>query len=114
MKTTVSFSDFRDAFRAYDRLDNFSYEGARALFDYLEEIEQSCGEEIELDVIALCCDYSEASVEQIADGYNLDLTDNDCNDTLTDEEKAEIVRDYLNDNTVIVGEVAGGFVYADF
>lgn len=59
MKTTVTVSDFHDAFRAYDRLDNFSYAGREALFEYLEEQEKDLGEEHELDVIALCCDFSE-------------------------------------------------------
>lgn len=39
--------------------NNFTYAGKQALFDYLEEYEDSTGEEIELDPIALCCDYTE-------------------------------------------------------
>ena len=58
MKTNVSLSDFRDAFQSHDR-KNFSYAGQEALFDYLEEYEESTGEEVELDIIALCCEYSE-------------------------------------------------------
>ncbi len=57
MKSTVSLSDFRDAFQV--RKENFSYEGLEALFNYLESYEEDTGEEIELDVIALCCDYTE-------------------------------------------------------
>ena len=56
MKQTVSLSDFRDAFQSI-RPDNFSYEGLEALFDWLEELDADC--ETELDVIALCCEYSE-------------------------------------------------------
>ena len=59
MKQTVNFCEFTDRFRDMDRNNNFSYEGKRALFDYLEEYEESIGEEIELDIIALCCEYSE-------------------------------------------------------
>lgn len=59
MKQSVSFYMFEDAFKRADRFDNFSYEARRALFDYLEELEQDLGEEIELDVIALCCEYQE-------------------------------------------------------
>jgi len=54
MKQTVQFCDFQDAFFRMGRNDTFSYEGKRALFDYLEQYEQDCGTEIELDVIALC------------------------------------------------------------
>jgi hypothetical protein len=41
------------------RGDQFSYEGLIALFDYLEMLEDDIGEPIELDVISLCCEYSE-------------------------------------------------------
>jgi hypothetical protein len=69
MYQTVTFADFRDAFRAYDRLENFTIFGARVLFDYLEQYEEDSGERIELDVIALCCDYAEDTPEIIADSY---------------------------------------------
>jgi len=59
MKQTIGFSQFTDAFRDMGREENFTYEGKRALFDYLESFEEDTGEEIELDVIALCCEYSE-------------------------------------------------------
>jgi hypothetical protein len=59
MKTTVSFNDFQDTFRRFDRQNQFSRFGLRALFDHIEELEESTGEEYELDVIALCCDFAE-------------------------------------------------------
>ena len=58
MKQTVNVYDFERAFKNFDR-DNFSYEGLKALFEYLEEYEDSTGEELELDVIGLCCEYAE-------------------------------------------------------
>ena len=57
MKESVNFSRFCDAFQI--RKENFSYEGKKALFEYLEQYEEDTGEELELDVIALCCDYTE-------------------------------------------------------
>ena len=59
MKQTVNFYDFERAFVAAGRGEQFSYAGKKALFDYLEDMEESIGEEIELDVIAFCCEYSE-------------------------------------------------------
>ena len=58
MKTTVDLYDFHEAFRR-GRDTQFSDDGLDALFYYLEDVEHSTGEEIELDVIALCCDYNE-------------------------------------------------------
>jgi hypothetical protein len=103
MIQTINVSDFRDAFRACGRADQFSYEGLGALFDYLEDFD---GGGYELDVIALCCDYSEDTVEQIAEAYGIDLPEDQ------DEiEHREIVRDYLDNHTTVVGETASGFIY---
>lgn len=55
----ITFSDFCDEFAHFDRKDQFTYQGKQALFDYLEEYEESTCGKIELDVIALCCDYTE-------------------------------------------------------
>ena len=46
-----------DAFKI--RKNNFSYEGLNALYNYLIDYEEDTGEETELDVIGLCCDYTE-------------------------------------------------------
>ncbi|MCK5017517.1 MAG: hypothetical protein KAS32_10660 [Candidatus Peribacteraceae bacterium] len=73
MKTTVTKSDFRDAFRKMGR-DNFSYDGLGALFDYLEEYEESNDTITELDVIAFCCEFTE--YENIAEFHeNYDKED---------------------------------------
>ena len=110
MKTTVYFNDFIDAFRTMGRADQFSRQGLGVLFEYLTEYEKSTGEEIELDVIALCCDYYEDNYQTIADNYSIDLTD--CED---DDEKIDTVRNYLEYNTVVVGEpFEGVFVYGAF
>lgn len=59
MKSTVNFNDFQDAFRRFDRANQFSRAGLSALFDHLEELEQETGDEYELDVIGLCVDFAE-------------------------------------------------------
>jgi hypothetical protein len=104
MKTTVSNYDFERAFADADRKDNFSYEGLNLLFDYLEELDP----DMELDVIALCCDYCEDTMEDIIHSYSIDVEDMDEDDTV------EAVRSFLNENTTLVGETVNGFVYAAF
>jgi hypothetical protein len=108
MKQTVDFYDFKRSFEQC-RPDNFSRQGLGVLWDYLEQYEEDCGEELELDVVALCCDFSEDSWENIADNYRIDLEE--CED---EDEKEEAVREYLEDQGALVGVVAGGFVYRDF
>jgi len=109
MKQTVDFYDFKRAFEQV-RPDNFSREGLSVLWDYLEQYENDCSEELELDVIAICCDFSEDSWENIAKSYDfIDLSE--CE---TEEDKIEEVQKCLEENGVLVGEVEGGFVYRDF
>jgi len=70
MKQTIDVYGFRRAFERTDRKDQFSYEGLEALFNWLEEYEGDCGEEVELDIIALCCDFTEyESIEEFHGDY---------------------------------------------
>ena len=102
MKQTVNFSEFHDGFLAADRMDNFSYKGLRALFDYLEDYEEQCETEIEFDVIALCCDYSELSYTDVYDQYlDYQLSDGEKERFKEeDTDQVEFVQNYLNDNTM--------------
>ena len=59
MKQTINEHDFVRAFDDYNRSANFSRAGRFALYDYLTEYEECTGVEIDLDVIALCCDFTE-------------------------------------------------------
>lgn len=114
MKQTVDLYTFRNAFQNL-RPDNFSHEGLEVLFDYLEEYESATGEELELDVIAICCDFSEDAADSIARSYNIDVED--CEDA---DEVAEAVKEYLEDEGAFIGEsfqlAEGGsqFVYRSF
>jgi hypothetical protein len=108
MKTTVSRYDFERAFIDADRKNTFTYDGMHLLFDYLEEYEESTGSEIELDVIALCCEYDENHWQDIADNYRIDL------DGIEEDAKKDVVREYLEENTQLVGETDKGFIYAAF
>ena len=108
MKTTIDRHDFAHAFQRAARADNFSSQGLRLLFAYFEELEEQTGEEIELDVIAICCEYTEDTFEGIAANYEVDLTGVDKTDI------PQAVMDFLCDNTSVVGETATGFVYLTF
>lgn len=110
MKQTVYFDDFRRAFEDAGRGNQFSLAGLEVLFDYLEQYEIDTGEEVELDVIALCCDYEEMTVDEVISYYDLD--DTDCED---EADRHTLVSDYLNDNTALCGEVSpNGYLFASF
>lgn len=110
MKQTVTLSAFRDAFRTAGRADNFSYSGLEALYDYLTEMEESTGEEIELDPIAICCEFNEASAYDCASDLDIDAIDR-YGQPLEDDELADAVEEYLNDAGVLVWRNGGTFIY---
>lgn len=88
MHTSVNSYDFIEAFADYGRETQFSREALFALFDYLEEFEQDIGEDIELDVIGLCCDYTEyTSLEEFNEDHGMDY------ETIEDlEEETQVIR----------------------
>ena len=109
MYQRITFFDFCDAFWRADRAEQFSYEAKRALFEHLEQLEDDTGEKIELDVVGLCCEYEELTVEEVISNYGLD--DSDCYD---DEAYFNLARDYLNDNTTVIWSNGKRFLYQQF
>ena len=70
MIQSINQNQFQDAFMKL-RSDNFSYEGLNALYNYLEQLEDDMEKSIELDVIALCCEYSEyKNLEHLQEDYS--------------------------------------------
>lgn len=98
MKQTIGLNEFRNAFVNMGRGTQFSYEGLRILFDALEDFEAGGGEEIELDVIGLCCDFVE-------------MTEGDIRDYYTAAEDYRNIEDFLQDRTWLCGSwVQGEYV----
>ena len=91
MRQTVSVYDFRDAFHRMDRKDQFSYEGLGALYEYLEE----CDPDMELDVIAICCDFTQCSLSEFEHSYSESL---EIYFDTPEEDKKQIIIDYIESN----------------
>ena len=106
MKQAVNFHAFQDGFRDYDREENFSYDGLKALFDYLEQLEEDIGGEIEFDVIALYCDYTEYETADEAAGNYFEFEgmsfDEDGNELETAEEVEAKALQFLQDRTQVI------------
>lgn len=107
MKQTIGLSQFTDAFMSI-RPDNFTYDGLVLLFDYLESWEADSGEELELDVIAICCDFEELTIEEIIRQYNIETDD------IEDDEIDDHVMNYLNDETTVIGKTDNTIVFLSF
>jgi predicted ArsR family transcriptional regulator len=92
-----------------NRTDQFSYDGLKTIFDYLEELEQSSDTEFEFDVIGICCDFAEQHWKDIAADYSIELDENK-----DEEEQQEQVLDYLADEGVFVGINGDLIIYHQF
>ncbi len=99
MIQTIDKYGFEQAFKQAGRGEQFSYAALGALFDYFEEYEESTGEQIELDVVAICCEYTESSLSEIADNYSINL------EGLEGEDRIEAVVKFMENHTTIVGMV---------
>jgi len=81
MHKTIDVNGFRQAFEDMGRREQFSYEALQVLFDYYDE-----DEDIELDVIALCCDWTEYdSLKEIQEAYSNVLLEFDDQDEFIEE-----------------------------
>ncbi len=100
MKNTITFSQFCDQWPE-SRKNSFTYEGMRALFDYLEEYENDTGEELEYDPVAIDCDFVEYdTATEAAENYTEFTDDNDEEET--EEEKEDRAIEFLRDNTQLI------------
>jgi hypothetical protein len=109
MKTTINLHQFRDAFKRMDRTTQFSYEGLEVLFNGLEEYEEDTGEEMDFDVIALCCDFSEMTAEEIQRQYKVE------HDVEDESDLQKCVEEFLNQNTWVLGQTeSGSFIFRQF
>ena len=100
MKQSINEYDFLKAFKEC-RPNNFSRAGLFALYDYLEQYEDDTGEEIELDVIALCCEYAEYdSLQEFQRDYG--------------EKDFKSIEDIEERTTVILKHSEYGFIIQQF
>lgn len=100
---TVSFSDFVEEFKNYGREDQFSYEGKKALYDYLNDLSEDMGEPIELDIIGICCDFTEYSnLEEFNNNYSYTIGE--------DIDDIEDIRDY----TTVIPIDSQSFIIQNF
>ena len=80
------------------RPKQFSYGGLSALYDYLDDLSEDMHKDIELDVIAICCEYAEYdSIEEVLKDYDL-IKDRE------DLENNTVVIDIPNDKSLIIGQ----------
>ena len=66
--TDVNLNDFVDAFEKMDRGTQFSRDGLKAIYNYITDTEDD-DLLIKLDVIAICCAFSEYTTQEALEQY---------------------------------------------
>jgi hypothetical protein len=104
MKITIdSGSEFADFFKKSCRADNFSYSGLCALYEYLEE----CDPDMELDVIAICCDWSEYDSAREACEEMSSEWDKDDFEGLDEEELEKKALEHIQERSSVISGYDG-------
>lgn len=97
-QTINSASQFRDAFRAAGRADKFSYDALELIFDFLDS-----EPDYELDVISICCNFSESTPAEVIDAYGIEYDES----APTDHDAAIA---YLESQTTVIGVTSQGSI----
>jgi len=66
VRKNITLCEFRDAFRESNYSEVFSYTGLKLLYNYLKDLSEELGEDIDLDITSLCVEYEEVDT---TDGY---------------------------------------------
>ena len=108
MKETLTTNEIARKLRE-DENAGWSYAGALALAEYLEEMEQAAGTELEFDRVEIRCDYSEhTSATEAASDYAWEPDkDND------EDQNEEAALEFLQGRTAVI-EFDGGVIIQNF
>jgi len=113
MKKTLSTSQAANLLKS-DTNACWSCDGAYALAEHLEQLEEDCGTEIEFDVVAIRCDYSEhESALEAADECGFEPNPNLREEPQSEEDKKADALSWLQDRTQVI-EFDGGIIIANF
>jgi len=99
MKITLSTTEAADYLT-----DSFSYAGAVALVEYLEESEEGTGQDMELDPIGLRCQFDEYA------NFKEAYLDRFAGEEITEDE----AKDYFDENTVSLTFEGGVIIDSEF
>ena len=106
---TLGQGDFVQLFKESSRKDQFSAEALEAIFNYLDTYSEETGENVEFDIVGICCDWAEMTWAEIASSYDVDLSQ--CTDN---DERIGEVEDFLCKNTQYCELSNGSFVFVQF
>jgi hypothetical protein len=120
MKITLNTYQIADELKR-DTCARWSYNGSLALAEYLEEYESDSGEEMELDVCAIRCDFSETTSLQdwIMEHFGstllfaLQFANIEVDDLEDSDEIDAKIKEYIQNHGTLI-EFEGGIIVSSF
>ena len=96
--------ELEDLFRRCGRENHFSYEGFNALYDYLDEYSGEVGEDFKVDVIAICCDFTEyESWEELYNDYSCSYNnESETFEELEENDGLDDFKEWIQDMTTVI------------
>jgi hypothetical protein len=117
VQTIRSASHVRDEFQQYGRYDQFSYGAYDYLYEYLWDLSEGCGQPIEFDVIAICCEWCEYdSAEELADQYGVlleDLKEPEEIAEMDEDDIEEALADEMEGRGMLIRMDCGGVLFSE-
>ena len=121
MKTTLSTYEIANALKS-DENAAWSWNGAKALAEYLEQLGEEIGEEMELNACAIRCEFSESTslsdwlmehygAETLA--FALQRSGIDMEGDEESDEIDDLIRSYIKDHGTLI-EFTGGIIVSSF
>ena len=91
-------------FKECGRENHFSYEGFNALYDYLDDYSEEVGEPFKVDVIALCCDFTEYSGwDELYNIYSYSYNNESKTfEELEEDNELDDFKEWVQDRTIVI------------
>lgn len=91
-------------FKECGRENHFSYEGFNALYDYLDEYSEEVGEDFKVDVIAICCDFTEyESWEELYNNYSYSYNnERKTFEELEEDNELDDFKEWVQDRATVI------------
>jgi len=112
------FEDYKRVETPENKNGNFSYKGLRALFNYLEDTTEE-ENPYKLDVIVLCCEYSEyKNIEEYLNDYSKQhSTLEEVKNLNETKDFKEVIEEEINDKTTLIkfeDDINEGFIILQY
>ena len=89
--------EFITLFDEFDRSENFTRCARYELFQYLDDLSEDMDEDINIDIIGLCCEWSEYTVDELLENFDHMLDDEE-----REKMDVEALVERLQDATIVI------------